>query len=696
MRHTKKLVITLLIATFMAMLPVGVSANDYAPEPPAFSHAAGFYSEPFELTLDAAPGTVIRFTTDGSIPSQNSPVFNRAIPIVAPATTAANSPISVQGIGWAYEGGWTNSFRPRLVYNGMVIRARAFAPDGTASETVTQSFFVDAGELTNIRTLSLTMEPQHFTHTRHGMYNNWGPRRAYGDYDPRLIPWPYPSWEGTRHVVNVEMFAPGGELIVSQEARAWVMGQFSRRHAKRSLRLNFNQGDGDIRGLYDLIPNTTRNFYDATTPVGNFRHLNARLSEQHRSGVRDAVVHLMSEPLRPTIQNLAYGAVFINGEFWGMYCLRTHRHSHLLGELFDVPRNSIWMNDDVQDWANAIFIYEVVEDFLRARGITDNLRNSPLSNTAINEFTNNGGLEAFAERVCLDDFIDYLIIGYHFGNWDWISNNFEYWRSTEIIPDVHGGDGRYRFIIQDFDHSIGSPRNWGADFNVLDDFTSPDLQENWRRPQWVLNLVNIMFATPEFRNTFAARYSTYTGTVFHPAMAEYLLDEMIAERAPTMAMDSYRWRLNNTTSPTDSSGWLNEMEFIRNWLTARTSYSVGHLAEHYNRNDLPSLNQRLPEQLTNITWQTDADQGWFNISGAHIREDLFLRRGTHGFEIGNFSAYYIRTLPIEVTAMPQEGYAFSHFEITGAITSNISTNPMTIIPPASGDRITVTAIFNPQ
>ncbi|MCL1864011.1 MAG: CotH kinase family protein, partial [Defluviitaleaceae bacterium] len=588
-----------LLFLLLIIFPTAVYAEESTLSPPVFSHAAGFYDEPFELTLTSDPGTTIRFTTDGSVPTEASPVFGGAITISSPAPTIANSPMSVYGIGWAYEGEWTNTFRPRPVYNGMVIRARAFGA-GVASETVTQSFFVDAGEFENVRVISLVMEPYQFTHRINGMYNNWGPRREA--YDPRLTSWPNPQWEGTRHVVSLEMFAPGGELIVAQEARAWVMGQYSRRHAKRSFRMNFNQGDGDIRRMSDFIPGSMRNFYDPTTEISDFRHINARLSEQHSTGVRDSIVHLMSEPLRPAIQNVIYGAMFINGEFWGMYCLRTHRHQHLLGEMFDVPRGSIWMNGDEQDWANAIFIYEIIEDFLRARGFT-NLRNTQLSPSAISEFVNNGGMDAFAQRVCVDDFIDYLIIGYHFGNWDWIGNNFEYWRSTEIIPDVHGGDGRYRFIVQDFDHSIGS--HFAAEFNVLHDFTTPDPSEFWRRPQWVLNLVNIMFATPEFRNTFAARYSTYTGTVFHPEMAHHIVDNIIEERASTMGMDSYRWRLHDAQRQTDNSGWLYQMSVVRNWLTDRTNYSVAHLVEHYNRTDRPSLNLRLPTSLTNITWQTD-------------------------------------------------------------------------------------------
>lgn len=665
------------------------------PPPPIFSHSAGFFAAPFNLTLspavDSEPSTVIRFTTDGSIPTLSSPAFTAPIPIYAP-NPAANSPMSENAVGWNYEWGWqgitwngsqtnwNNTFRPRPFYNGMVVRARAFDSSGLGSETVTQSFFVDAGIFENTRILSLTMEPHQFIDETVGLYRNWGPRRnSPDDYPiPPLVPWPttgmpweVSEWEGTRQIVSVEMFVDG-ERIVSQNARAWVLGQWSRRHAKRSIRINFNQGDGDIRNLPNFIPYTRRNFYDPNTYLRHFRHINARLDDPHSTDLRDSVAHLISEPLRPTIQNSVHGAVFVNGEFWGMYDFRAHRHEHLLGQMFGISRSDIWMNNNYEHWTNAYRIAAI-------------LRNSG------NDF------DYFATRVCMDDLIDMLIIGFHFGNWDWPSNNFEFWRSTEVIPGVHGADGKYRFIMQDFDTVMGSSPGTNHYYeNMLSDFTlviQPGQEDEWRRPPWVAQFFNTLFANPDFRNTFAARYSTYAGTVFSPVRSNYILESMVRERLPFVGIDAYRWHLHGATNQANGvANWQSQVDTLRTFMERRPAHAIEHIREHLNRTNIPGLNLGLPDGLTNITWEINSDMGFLDISGAQIRADLFQRHGQHGFSVDRFSADYIQGLPIIVTAVPFEGYVFSNFVVTGATYEVLSHNQIRITP--TGDApVSVAAII---
>jgi hypothetical protein len=671
------------VTGILVSYPVGAGE---LPAPPTFSQEGGFFNANIPLSFTAEAGTIIRYTTDGSIPIRSSPVFisgtTPPINIHAPEPTAANSPMSVTGVGRALEGGWIENFQPRFVYNGMVVRARAFYPDGRASDTITHSYFVDPdGMWDGVRTMSLTIEPRDFNHPITGLYRGW-----------HRESWPYFDWEGSRQMVNMEMFERNGDLLFSQAARGWVFGNYTRQHAKRSLRFNFNNGDGDIRNMPELIPQTRRNYNDPLSFVSNFRHINARNDEQHNTGIRDAFVHLASEPLRPLIQNVDYGAIFVNGEFWGMYNFRAHRNAHLIGEAFGVPRNSVYMNNDDGQWANA--------------GQIANLLNQH-------------GYENLNNYVDVDDLIDMLIIGFHYGNWDWPGNNFEFWRTTEVIPGNPYADGRFRFIVQDFDHCMGSQAGTNRYFdNTLTDFTlviPQGQQDDWRRQPWIANFFDNLFANAEFRNTFAARYSTYTGTVFNPALQLSILEDMVAEREPTIALDSYRWMMHGSTNHTDGiNQWRNEIQGLRTWLNNRNDYSVGHIREHLN-SSRPGLNLGLDASaLTRIWWSVDHTAagvssnpgGWLDINGAQIREDLFARQGMIGFNVAGFDAEYIRGLPVTVTAMPNVGYVFSHFEVAtwcsdthdSTPTENINANPYTFTPPAgvgANVDITINAVFVP-
>jgi len=624
------------------------------PEPPNFSHTAGFFSAPFNLTLTAEEDTVIRFTTDGSIPTRNSPEFTAPIHIYSPEPTLQNNPMSATAITHLPWGGSNHNthFMPNFYYNAMVIRARAFAndPDCHGSKTITHSFFVDHHAPDGIRrfgdvqVVSVAVEPDLFANPVHGLYRAWFR--------------PYPMTESPRQIVNVEMFYPGGEFMFSQAANAWVSGQSSRERPKKSLRFNFNQGsDSDVRNMPGLIPNTMRHFYDPTTPIDRFRHFGARQSDPYSSTIRDSLANLISEPLRPTIQNATYGAVFVNGEFWGMSCLRTHRNPSLFAAHFGLPRGIIEMSTDApgQHWGNA---WEV------ARLLQQN------------------SFEDFQKYVCLDDLIDYIIIGYHFSNWDWITNNFEFWRTTEVVPGVHGGDGKWRFIVQDFDITMG---RMGLEYNtnMLTDFTTFDPQNDWRRQHWAIEFINGLFVQPEFRETFAARYSTYTGTVFHPARQEAILNSMVTERAPYIARDSYRWREHVPSA----SSWSGEIAVVRNFLNRRADYSIRHISDHLGL----STNQGL------IRWETDSSMGFFDIAGAQIRPDLFERFGEHGFSTDLFSARYIMNMPIIVTAVPFPGYVFTGFDVcpsSGATYEVLPVNQI-IITPTSLAPSHVTANFAP-
>ncbi|MCL2371921.1 MAG: CotH kinase family protein [Defluviitaleaceae bacterium] len=669
---------------YMAFMPFNAVPQ------PVFSHEAGFYAADFNLTLTAPAGHTIRFTTDGSVPTVLSQEYTGPILIHSPVAIEANSPMSVHGIGRAFEGihdTWVDvgpgtgfmlptspyiPYVPNLYYNAMVVRAVAFDAQNNPSATVTNTFFVENNGRGNFNTrvISIALEAEHFIDPIQGIYRN--ANRTHWPLQAGVHP-----IDGPRHVVNFEMFYPDGTRMFSQYANAWVFGNWSRRHPKRSLRFNFNQGAGDITGMYEMIPQTRRNFYDPLTTIGNFRHINARVTDRNRTGMRDSVVALMAEPLRPVVQNSTYGAVFVNGEFWGMYCLRAHRHEHLIGELYDVPRGLV----QLEDWTQG----HIYNAFIQGR-----------------DMSLQANFDNFAAGVDVDNFIDYFIIGYHFDNWDWISNNFEFWRTTAVVPGAYGGDGRWRFVVQDFDEGINHQANDMMQFFTTHRYSGQTVVTwPWNfgtqqlRSPWVTGMVQNLFTNAEFRNTFAARYSTYTGTVFHQARANYIIDNMVAERLPHVGADLFRWSYHNATNPTNGvPGWTNNVNAMRDAVTLRSNYSIGHIRNYFNN----ELNLGLDTTgFANITWTTNSDRGWFDIAGAQIRADLFERQGTHGFTIGNFNANYIRGLPIEVTAMPLVGYVFSHFEIVGGglDNNNVTTNTMTVTPPAGSNNITVTAVFIP-
>lgn len=101
---------------------------------PTVSHRSGFYKSGLQVTFTAPAGSVLRFTTDGSIPAPTSPVLQS--PIVLNETT--------------------------------VMRARCFEAGALPSPTVTRTFLID--EPVTLPVISLVTPPQHLWNEEIGIY----------------------------------------------------------------------------------------------------------------------------------------------------------------------------------------------------------------------------------------------------------------------------------------------------------------------------------------------------------------------------------------------------------------------------------------------------------------------------------------------------------------------------------------------
>ncbi|MCL2016614.1 MAG: CotH kinase family protein [Defluviitaleaceae bacterium] len=703
---------------------------DFAFAAPTFSHPSGFFTQEFDLTLAAEPGAIIRYTLDGSEPTADSPIFNGAIRVHSPAPTEENSPLSMgivcgnnlfnaSGCHYYRSWWWHDSFprTPRLYYNGLVVRARAFNANGDGSATATQSFFVENNGRGNFNTriISISMEPEYFADPVVGMYHNWSDRDL-------------------RPMVYAEIFYPDGTLMFSQFAEGRVSGNWSRRHPKKSLRLNFNRGDGVVYDMAALIPDSRQSFYSPLGEVADFKHLSMRISDWDRTTMRDTLTMMISEPLRPDIQNASYGAVFVNGEFWGMYCLREHRSDVQLAARYPgVNPNSIVVlevapggttnnqlltpDDPLYPWAGSDGRLPSGHPLLHVdydEGRSAFERDAYASWMEVIDTINGTDMSLAANfahlqtLICIDNFIDYFLVYYHFDNWDWPGNNFIMWRTETYYEGIPGADGRWRFFLHDFDEGMNEPH-----FDRMRHFTTRGTgwvaEPSWAgmQSQWAVDIWYNLFQNAEFRALVAARYSTYLGTVFNPIRTNAVIDRLAAYRQPTIASDFYRWRLDSRHGE-GTERWLNSAEpwygegimRVRSFLERRADYSLDHLRNYFNRTDRANLALGLDTSgFTEVRWQTDSTQGWFDISGAQIRADLFDRGNIadYGFEIGDFRGNYIRGLPITITAMPLTGYIFSHFEITGGISGTFNENNLTITPPPNTDEsITVLAIFTAE
>ena len=702
------------------------------PAAPVFSADAGFYAAEFDLVITGSDA--IHYTLDGSEPTLSSPRYNGPIRIYSPAPTTANSPMMR---GARPQGG-----RPHHI--GMVVKARAFSEEGLASNTVTRSYFVERdgrGGVFNSRVISISMEPEYFVDPAIGMYHNFLA-------DPR-------------HMAYAEVFYPGGEFMLAQSGQARISGHYSRNLSKKSIRMNFNSG-GSLVNNADFIPDTRQSWFTPLEPVTRFRHFTARVSDwQNSSTIRDTFAVRVNEALRSDGNNSTFTAIYVNGEFWGMYCLREHRSVTFVEERYpgipgrevvaleiawDAENNQVLSpNDPLYPWRNPsnnripnthplyrIDYSEGSSSFERDAyaswmQLWDAITDSAAS-TAPNPgqgMANQANYEYVKEIVDMDNMIDYFLIYYHMDNDDWPGNNFLFWRTENNLPGVNGGDTKWRFFAHDFDMNISNAnrnRMYGPDGH-----TEARSATDARMPTFATDIWRCLFQNEEFRSLVAARYATYLGTAFHPSRTRAILTELLEEREDDITKDFHRWNLHGVSDSNFASNmankgptaWRNSIigtgsGTIRNTMDNRGNYSLTHIREYYNRSVAGHVvgttpgGLGIPAGFTNVKYNTDKEMGFFDISGAQIRADLFDRDDFDSFDHslpgawvpyafrspGDFGARYLRNLPIEISAVPYEGFEFSHFEVTGGPAPGTHTgNPLVITPGTAHATITVNAVF---
>lgn len=230
-----------------------------------FSQNAGFFIGPFSVILGPnIPGTTIRYTTNGQIPTGADNLYS--IPITIGQTT--------------------------------VLKARRFStnPNVLPGKVATNTYFIN--EPTTLPIISLSTNDE----------NLYGPDGIYDNF-----------WTDWKKPVYVEYFDTLHQLRFEQNAGIKIDGGAggSRGHPQKSFRVepqNDQYGDGDLK--FPLIPDRSANSTYATFYLRNGSNY------WNTMPYKDAwIVKTMAK------SNTAYSAytsvtVFLNGQYWGLYELR--------------------------------------------------------------------------------------------------------------------------------------------------------------------------------------------------------------------------------------------------------------------------------------------------------------------------------------------------------------------------------------
>ena len=261
-------VMTVSVAITSAVVPFAAYAA--APAAPEFSVKGGVYDSAVFLALSGEGE--IYYTTDGSVPTKNSNKYTSPIYITS---SSGNLP------------------------KATTIRAAAFS--GNESSAVSSGTYLIgrnmSGTLGGVPIVNLVVEPYYLWDSQNGIYTNYN----YEHKVPAVF-----------HYIT-----PEGNTDINRNVEIKISGHGSRSAAKKSFRVYFKKTDPEQGKYleYNLVPQAGVDYY---------ANINFRISDWQKTNIKDTLAQRIGKQTRVDIAECTPMALFLNGEYWGLYECREH------------------------------------------------------------------------------------------------------------------------------------------------------------------------------------------------------------------------------------------------------------------------------------------------------------------------------------------------------------------------------------
>jgi len=347
-----------------------------------------------------------------------------------------------------------------------------------------------------------------------------------------------------------------------QETDISISGGWSRKQSPRSLKVKASK-------TYDLN-SLDYTFFD-TKPYNKNKVLLLRNggNDDHAKGrIKDAAIHeiLRTSGIDLDMQDANPVHVFVNGKYRGMQNMRQPSNKNLAYALYGIDTDEI-----------DVFEISVDSGYVQVAGTRDRFQEwYDLSANAADPDT----FEQIKGLLDIDEYCNYMAAQLSLVNWDWPHNNMKgYCERKE--------DGKFRMVFFDvdnvFEQSIGNPF---TNFENQKYYTFYPIFE-WGNQQLTLEveIVTIflnMLKNEEFKKQFIDSYCLINGSVFEPTRCTEIIERMRQIVQPAMALEGYGNYTNNQANALknnfSSSRQKSAITYLRNYsrmgLSGKTGQSI--------------------------------------------------------------------------------------------------------------------------
>lgn len=329
---------------------------------------SGYYSDSVKVEVkDADTGFIIKYTLDGSLPSDTSIVYDSAF----------------------------------YIDSTSVIRLRYFSDTLIAGPISNYTYLIN--ENSSLDFFSIISDPYNLWDEEYGIY-------AFGPSHTSSPPYFEANfWQNWERPVHIQHFSSTGEQLWQQGAGIKIHGNYTRMIPQKSF------------GIYAKSKYSNSSFDHALIPGKSFIQNPKRFllrnagNDYYFTHMRDLLIQkrMMNENL--DIQSGKPTNAYINGEYWGIYHLREKIDRFYLKDNWGTNIEEINLLEQ-----NGLIIsgdrnsFEELVNYVKTNGLED-----PIHYQFINS------------KIEISNWVDNLISNlYHF-NTDWPHHNTKFWNSPD-------------------------------------------------------------------------------------------------------------------------------------------------------------------------------------------------------------------------------------------------------------------------
>lgn len=570
-----------------------------------FSVDRGFYAAPIDVAIVTdTPGAEIRYTLDGRAPTATTGIVYTGPIRIATTTTLRAA---------AYKAGYLSSDVDTQTYiflNDVILQAngihRPDPPPGFPSQWINQSNVAAPGadyamdweivgsptysarmidSLKSLPTMSIVMNVDDWfgngstgTNGIKGIYSN--PEAADADNAVN------PLWE---RACSVELIYPDGREGFQIDAGVQIQGGASRVPAnspKHSLRLLFKDRWGPTKLRYPLFGEDAVAEFDAIILKAGYNNSWIHWDSPQRNRalyVHDQWASDTQLAMGQLSKHSTYVHLYINGLYWGLYSPMERPEADFA---------SSYLGGDEADWDVINNEVKLIDGNTTAWNAMWTIANRSTSDPR--HISTPAGYADIQQYLDIPAFIDYMILNFYAGNWDWSNHNWYAARRSRVNGVPVNIDG-FRFFSFDAERILEG---------VSDNRTA--LDDSGQYPSRLFQLLRL---NSEFRLAFADRVHKhfFNDGALTPQAAAARFTALTSQVDLAVVAESARWgdyrRDVHVRNPpvdlyTRDVYWVAERNRLLNsYFPARTATvlsqfrNTGSLPQLYPSFDAPAFNQ---------------------------------------------------------------------------------------------------------